>query len=71
MYINKYLLYTCRYTFGVLKSPGKNFENLLQLKRLVYILKEIRVENGYFHREIMISAAEMLGGSGACSPRKF
>ena len=37
---------------------------------LVYILKEL-IENGYFHIEIMISATEMLGGSGACSPRKF
>ena len=38
---------------------------------LVYILKELRIESSYFHIEIMISATEMLGDSGACSPRKF
>ena len=26
-------------------------------------------KNDYSHIEIMISATEMLGGSGACSPR--
>ena len=25
----------------------------------------------YYYIEIMISATDMLGGSGACSPRKF
>ena len=29
------------------------------------------MENGYFHIEIIISATEMLGGLGACSPSKF
>ena len=27
--------------------------------------------DGYYHKEIVISATEMLGGSEACSPRKF
>ena len=38
---------------------------------LVYILKKFWIENGYFHIEIVISATEMLGGSGTCSPQKF
>ena len=44
-------------------APGEIFQNMLRLKR--------RIENSYFHIEIVISATEMLGGSGTCSPRKF
>ena len=29
------------------------------------------MENGYFHIEIVISATEMLGGSGTCSRENF
>ena len=49
------------------------FDNVcLKTNGFWYIFfKEFRVENGYFHIEIMISATEMIGGSGACSPRKF
>ena len=47
------------------------FENMLQLKDFVYILKELWIENGYFHIEIMILATEMLGGSVACSWENF
>ena len=38
-------------------------------KYIIIIIKKI--ENGYFHIVIMISVTEILGGSGACSPRKF
>ena len=52
-------------------ATGEIFENLLQLKHFGYNLKELLIENGYFHIEIMISATEMLWSSGVCSPRKF
>ena len=48
------------------------FENMLQLKR--FCLDFDRIMNRkwlYCHVEIMISATEMLGASGACSPRTF
>ena len=57
-------MHTC---YGV-RSSGEIFENVLQLKRFDL---DFLIENGYFHREIMISATEMLGGSEACSPRNF
>ena len=43
---------------------------MLQLKRLGLYFERIVNKNGYFHVEIMISAADMLGGSMACSPNK-
>ena len=52
-------------------APAEIFKNMLQRSALVYILKEFRITNGYFHIEITISAAHMLRGSEACSPRKF
>ena len=57
-------------------APGETFENIMQLKHLVYILKEFWIENGYFHIEIMISAimisaTEMLEGLGTCSRKHF
>ena len=51
-------------------ATGKIFENMLQLKRFGLYFEEIMNKYGCFHIEIMISATEMLGGSGACSPRK-
>ena len=45
------------------------FENMLQLKRFGLYFEGI-ILYGYFHIEIMISATEMIGCSGACSPRK-
>ena len=47
-------------------ATGEIFENMLQLKRF-----GIMNRNGYFHIEMMLSATEMLGGSGVCSLRKF
>ena len=55
---------------GYLIATCDIFENMLQLV-LVYILKELWIEKGYFYKEIMISATEILRGSGASSPRKF
>ena len=53
-------------------ATGEIFENMLQLKRLGLYFEGIMNRKGlYFHKEIMISATEMLGGSGACSPREF
>ena len=49
-------------------ATGEIFENMLQLMR--FGLNFEGIENGHFHIEIMMSATEMLGGSGACSPRK-
>ena len=42
-------------------ATGEICERMLQLKHFGL----------YFHTEIRISATRMLGGSGACSPRKF
>ena len=48
------------------------FENILQLKRFgLYFEIILNSKWLYFHIEIIISATEMLGGSEACSPRKF
>ena len=37
----------------------------------VYFKGILNTDNGYFHIKLMISAAHMLGGSWACSLRKF
>ena len=50
-------------------ATGEIFENTLQLKRFGLYFEGIRIENDYFHIEIMILATEMLGGSGACSKK--
>ena len=34
-------------------------------------MKELWIENDYFHIEKVIAATEMLWGSGTCSPGKF
>ena len=48
------------------------FDNMLQLIRFsVYFKGILNTDNGYFHIKLMISAAHMLGGSWACSLRKF
>ena len=52
-------------------APGEIFENMLQLKRFVLYFEGILNKNGYFHIEIIISATEMLGGSGTCSSKNF
>ena len=47
-------------------------DNMLQLMRFsVYFKGTLNTDNGYFHIKIMISAGHMLGGSWACSLRKF
>ena len=47
-------------------------DNMLQLMRFsVYFKGILNTDNGYFHIKIMISAGHMLGGSWACSLRKF
>ena len=49
-------------------APGEIFENMLQLKHFSLNFERIlKLANGYFHIEIMISATEMLEGSKACS----
>ena len=62
------LVHVC---YGVLIAPDEFLKTCYNRSVLVYILKEFRVENGYFHIEIIISATEMLGGSGTCSPKKI
>ena len=48
------------------------FDNMLQFMRFsVYVKGILNTDNGYFHIKILISAAHMLGGSWACSLRKF
>ena len=48
------------------------FDNMLQLMRFsVYLKGILNTDNGCFYIKIMISAAHMLGGSWACSLRKF
>ena len=48
------------------------FDNMLKLMDFsVYFKGILNTDNGYFHIKIMISAAHMLGGSWACSPRKL
>ena len=48
------------------------FDNMLQLMRFsVYFKGILNTDNGYFPIKLMISAAHMLGGSWACSLRKF
>ena len=57
---------------GVLIASGEMFDNMLQLMRFsVYFKGILNTDNGYFHIKIMISAGHMLGGSWACSIRKF
>ena len=52
-------------------APGEIFENTLQLKRFGLDFERILNRKWlYFHIEIVISATEMLGGSGTCSPQK-
>ena len=42
-------------------GPGEIFENMLQLTRIsVYLEGILNINNGYFHIQIMISAARML-----------
>ena len=50
---------------------GEFFENMLELKHFGLYFEELCIENGCFHIETMKLAIEILGGSGACSPRKF
>ena len=53
-------------------ATGEIFENMLKLKRFGLYFEGIMNRKWlYFHIVIMISVTEMLGGSGACSPRKF
>ena len=53
-------------------ATGEMFENMLQLKRFgLYFEGIINRKWLLSYIEIMISATEMLGGSGVCSPRKF
>ena len=52
-------------------ATGEIFENMLQLKHVGLYFEGIMNRKWLLHIEIMISALEMLGGSGACSPRKF
>ena len=53
-------------------APGEIFEYMLQLKRFgLYFEGILNRKWLYFHIEIMISATEMLGGSGTCSPQKI
>ena len=54
-------------------ASGEMFDNMLQLMRFsVYFKGILNTDNGYFHiKIIMISAGHMLGGSWACSLRKF
>ena len=57
---------------GVLIASGEMFDNMLQLMRFsVYFKGILYTDNGYFHIKIIISAGHMLGGSWACSLRKF
>ena len=53
-------------------ATNEIFENMLQLKRFGLYFERImnRKWLDYFN-EIMILATAMLGGSGACSPRKY
>ena len=53
-------------------ATGEIFENMLQMKHFGLYFDGIMNRKWlYFHIEIMISAMDMLGGSGACSMRKF
>ena len=61
-----------RICHGVLIAPGQMFDNMLKLMDFsVYFKGILNTDNIYFHIKIMISAAHMLGGSWACSPRKL
>ena len=44
---------------------------MLQLKGFSQYFEGVRIENDYFHIEIMISATEMLGGSGHAPRENF
>ena len=65
------------YFKGILNTDNGYFHikimiNMLQLMRFsVYFKGILNTDNGYFHIKIMISAGHMLGGSWACSLRKF
>ena len=63
------------YTFAMgylIIASGKIVDNMLQLLRFsVYFKGTLNTDNGYFHIKIMTSAGHMLGGSWACSLRKF
>ena len=52
-------------------APGEIFENMLQLKRFGLYFEGILNRKWLLHIEIMISATEMLGGPGTCSPQKI
>ena len=65
------MIIATRLPWGTIAS-GEMFDNMLQLMRFsVYFKGILNTDNGYFHIKIMISAGHMLGGSWACSPRKF
>ena len=52
-------------------APGKMFENMLELMRFsVYFERILKTNNGYFHIEIMISAAHMLVCLELCFPQE-
>ena len=52
-------------------ATGEIFETMLQLKRFGLYFEGILNRKWLLHIEIMISATEMLGASGACFLRKF
>ena len=53
-------------------APSEIFENMLPLKRFdLYFEGILDRKRLLSYRNSDISATEMLGGSGTCSPRKF
>ena len=59
-------------TYAILIAPGQMFDNMLQLMDFsVYFKGILNTDNGYFHIQILTSAAHMLGGSWACYLRKL
>ena len=50
--------------------PGEMFDSMLQLMRFNVYFEGI-LNNGYFHIQIMISAAHMLRGAGLVAPEIF
>ena len=51
-------------------APGKIFENMLQLKRFGLYFEGILNRKWLLFIKIVISATEMLGGSGTCALRE-
>ena len=61
-----------RYTLAMgYFAPGEIFENMLQLKRFGSYFERFLNRKWLLSLEIMISATEMMWGSGTCSQRKF